>query len=304
MEKAKKINFFKRLKMAIFQLENYIEFINERLYKAIGFCIKMTIVCSIIIVISNAIFIYKKYGSPTKYVDNMVPNFSYEENDLKIDEKDAKSSENKEMVATVMKKIKPSLVTVLGDSSYNKALLIKDIEANERQVIIIAGVSIFLESLIEIFSFWIILAIMTSVIGWLVLSFSRLKMRYSKLFALSIYASTLTTVISVIYILLNSFFGIYIEVFDYLSMLIAYIYITAVIYMIKSDLIKQQMELIRIATVQAKVKEQLKEEDNKDTEEKEKKDNKDNKDNKDGDKKEEKKKDNEVLNDEPDGSEI
>ena len=141
-------------------------------------------------------------------------------------------------------------------------------------------------------------------IGWLVLSFSRLKMRYSKLFALSIYASTLTTVISVIYILLNSFFGIYIEVFDYLSMLIAYIYITAVIYMIKSDLIKQQMELIRIATVQAKVKEQLKEEDNKDTEEKEKKDNKDNKDNKDGDKKEEKKKDNEVLNDEPDGSEI
>lgn len=287
MEKAKKINFFKRLKMAIFQLENYIEFINERLYKAIGFCIKMTIVCSIIIVISNAIFIYKKYGSPTKYVDNMVPNFSYEENDLKIDEKDAKSSENKEMVATVMKKIKPSLVTVLGDSSYNKALLIKDIEANERQVIIIAGVAIFLESLIEIFSFWIILAIMTSVIGWLVLSFSRLKMRYSKLFALSIYASTLTTVISVIYILLNSFFGIYIEVFDYLSMLIAYIYITAVIYMIKSDLIKQQMELIRIATVQAKVKEQLKEEDNKDTEEKEKKDNKDNKD---GDKKEEKRK--------------
>ena len=301
MEKAKKINFFKRLKMAIFQLENYIEFINERLYKAIGFCIKMTIVCSIIIVISNAIFIYKKYGSPTKYVDNMVPNFSYEENDLKIDEKDAKSSENKEMVATVMKKIKPSLVTVLGDSSYNKALLIKDIEANERQVIIIAGVAIFLESLIEIFSFWIILAIMTSVIGWLVLSFSRLKMRYSKLFALSIYASTLTTVISVIYILLNSFFGIYIEVFDYLSMLIAYIYITAVIYMIKSDLIKQQMELIRIATVQAKVKEQLKEEDNKDTEEKEKKDNKDNKEE---DKKEEKKKDNEVLNDEPDGSEI
>lgn len=296
MEKAKRMSFFRRLKMAIFQLENYIEFINERLYKAIGFCIKMTIVCSIIIVISNAIFIYKKYGSPTKYVDNMVPNFSYEENDLKIDEKDAKSSENKEMVATVMKKIKPSLVTVLGDSSYNKALLIKDIEANERQVIIIAGVAIFLESLIEIFSFWIILAIMTSVIGWLVLSFSRLKMRYSKLFALSIYASTLTTVISVIYILLNSFFGIYIEVFDYLSMLIAYIYITAVIYMIKSDLIKQQMELIRIATVQAKVKEQLKEEDNKDTEEK---------DNKDKEKKEkEKKSDDEVLNDEPDGSEI
>lgn len=302
MEKAKRISFFKRLKMAIFQLENYIEFINERLYKSIWFCIKMTIICSIVIVIANAIFVYTKYGSPTKYVDNMVPDFSYEKSELQINEADAKSSENKKMIASVMKKIKPTLTTVLGDSSYNKELLINDIEANERQVVIVAGIAVFLESAFEIFSFWIIVAIMTSVIGWLVLSFSRLKMRYSKLFALSIYASTLTTIISVIYILLNSFFGIYIEVFDYLSMLIAYIYITAVIYMIKSDLIKQQMELIRIATVQAKVKEQLKEEDNKE-ENKEEKNEKDNKD--DGKKEEEKeKKDDEVLNDEPDGSEI
>ncbi len=83
----------------------------------------------------------------------------------------------------------------------------------------------------KFFHFGLFLAIMTSVIGWLVLSFSRLKMRYSKLFALSIYASTLTTVISVIYILLNSFFGIYIEVFDYLSMLISlYIYYSCYIY--------------------------------------------------------------------------
>lgn len=40
MEKAKRMSFFRRLKMAIFQLENYIEFINERLYKAIGFLYK------------------------------------------------------------------------------------------------------------------------------------------------------------------------------------------------------------------------------------------------------------------------
>lgn len=301
MEKAKKINFFKRLKMAIFQLENYIEFLNEKLYKSIGFCIKMTIICSIVIVVSNAIFIYKKYGSPTKYVDNMVPDFSYENSELSISETDAKSSENKEMMASIMKRLKPNLVTILGDSSYNKALFIKDIEDNEKQVVIIAAIAVFLESFIEILLFWIIISVMTSVIGWLVLSFSRLKMRYSKLFALSIYASTLTTIISVIYILLNSFFGIYIEIFDYLSMLIAYIYITAVIYMIKSDLIKQQMELIRIATVQAKVKEQLKEEDeNKEKENKEK----DNKEDKTKENKEEKSKDDETLDDEPDGSEI
>ncbi len=296
MEKAKRMSFFRRLKMAIFQLENYIEFINERLYKAIGFCIKMTMICAIVIVISNIVFIYNKYGSPAKYVDNMVPEFTYEKSELVINEEDAKSSDEKKFMTSMIKKLKPSLVTILGDTSYSKAQMITDINTNERQVVIVAAIAVFLESLFEIFVFWLTVAIMTSIIGWLVLIFSRLKMRYSKLFALSIYASTLTTIISVIYILLNSFFGVYIEVFDYLSMLIAYIYITAVIYMIKSDLIKQQVELIRIATVQAKVKEQLKEEDNKDTEEK---------DNKDKEKKEkEKKSDDEVLNDEPDGSEI
>ena len=70
-------------------------------------------------------------------------------------------------------------------------------------------------------------------------------------------------------------------------MIIAYIYITAVIYMIRSDLIKQQLELIKIATVQAKVKEQM------DREKEEEKD----------DKKEEEPVDVDT-NDEPDGSEI
>lgn len=286
--------------MAIFQLENYMEFLNERLYKAIGFCIKMTIVCSIVIVISNMIFIYEKHGSPAKYVDSVVPNFSYENSEFNIDDIDAKSSEEKKLMASIMRRLKPSLVTILGDSSYNKDTLIKDIDINERQVVIIAAIAVFLDSLFEILVFWTIVALMTSVIGWIVLSFSRLKMRYAKLFALSIYASTLTTIISVIYILLNSFFGVYIEVFDYLSMLIAYIYITAVIYMIKSDLIKQQVELIRIATVQAKVKEQIKDEEKEQPTEKEK----DKSDNKDNNKTDESKKDEEVLDDEPDGSEI
>lgn len=299
MEKAKKINFFKRLKMAVFQLENYMEFLNERLNKSIGFCIKLTIICAIIIVVSNIVFIYKKYDTPAKYVDTMVPDFSYENNELVISDTDAKSSDEKKLMASIMRKLKPSIVTILGDVSYNKVQLINDINVNEKQVVITGAIAIFLDSLFEILLFWIIVAFMTSVIGWLVLCFSRLKMRYVKLFALSIYASTLTTIISVIYILLNSFFGIYIEVFDYLSMLIAYIYITAVIYMIKSDLIKQQVELIRIATVQAKVKEQLKDEEKENQEDKKEKEG----DNKNPETKEEKK-DNEVLNDEPDGSEI
>ena len=53
-------------------------------------------------------------------------------------------------------------------------------------------------------------------------------------------------------------------------MIIAYIYITAVIYMIKSDLIKQHMELIKIVTVQEQMREEIEKEKKKETKEDEK----------------------------------
>ena len=132
-------------------------------------------------------------------------------------------------------------------------------------------------------------------------------MKYSKLFTLSIYASTLSIILTVIYTMLNAFCGVYIEMFDYLSILIAYIYITAVIYMIRSDLIKQQIELIRIANVQAEEKERLEKEREKEKErEQEQEDDELEDAGKDSKDEEEKKKesDDDIGDDEPDGSEI
>ena len=92
--------------------------------------------------------------------------------------------------------------------------------------------------------------------------------------------------------------------FDYLSILIAYIYITAVIYMIRSDLIKQQIELIRIATIQAEEKERLEREKEKEREQ-EREDEPDDV-GRDSKEEEEKKKESndDIGDDEPDGSEI
>ena len=122
-------------------------------------------------------------------------------------------------------------------------------------------------------------------------------MKFSKLYAMSIYASTLSMILTVFYNILTNHFNINIDSFEFLSMLIAYIYITAVIYMIRSDLIKQQLELIQIAKVQAKVKEQM------DKEKEEKKEQEDKKEKEKDNDKEEKPVDVDT-NDEPDGSEI
>lgn len=310
MEKTKKIGFFKRLKMAIFELENYIQFISEKSGKAIFYSLKLVIILSFIIVAANAIFVYAKYNNPTNYLDNIVPNFVYQDSKLEID-KDDLTTDEKKSTAEVMKQLSPSIKEIFSGQTYSKTDLMQYVQENERNIVIIGVAVVFIEGIFDLFIFWIMIAILTSFIGWIVLKFLRIKMKYSRLYALSTYASTLSIILTVIYTMLNTFFGVYIDVFDYLSMLISYIYITAVIYMIKSDLIKQQLELIRIATVQAQVKEQLDKEKEKEEEEKRKKQEepkgeKENGSDEDSDKKEKEKSDgeNNVYDDEPDGSEI
>lgn len=312
MEKTKKIGFFKRLKMAIFELENYIQFISEKSGKAIFYSLKLVIILSFIIVAANAIFVYAKYNNPTNYLDNIVPNFVYQDSKLEID-KDDLATDEKKSTAEVMKQLSPSIKEIFSGQTYSKTDLMQYVQENERNIVIIGVAVVFIEGIFDLFIFWIMIAILTSFIGWIVLKFLRIKMKYSRLYALSTYASTLSIILTVIYTMLNTFFGVYIDVFDYLSMLISYIYITAVIYMIKSDLIKQQLELIRIATVQAQVKEQLDKEKEKEEEEEEKRKKqeepqgeKENGSDEGSDKKEKEKSDgeNNVYDDEPDGSEI
>ena len=306
MEKTKKIGFFKRFKMAIFELENYIDFINEKVSKSLMFSLKLVVILSLIMAISNAIYVYAKYNSPDNYLSEVIPEFTYENSELKIDENETKSDEKKQ-IAQVMKQVVPSVTNILGNGTYTKADLIHYVQENQKTIVGFGVTAIFIENILDMYIMWLMVAILTSFIGWIALVFLRIKMKYSKLFTLSIYASTLSVILTVIYTMLNAFAGVYIDMFDYLSILIAYIYITAVIYMIRSDLIKQQIELIRIATVQAEEKERLEREKEKEREQEQEQEDDELEDaGKDSKDEEEKKKesDDDIGDDEPDGSEI
>ena len=300
MEKTKKVGFLKRLKMALFELENYIQFISEKTGKALLFSLKLAIIMSLIVAVTNVVFIYAKYNSIDNYLNTIVPDFVYENSELKINDEDLKSDEKKES-AIILQQVTANFKDVLSDS-YSKNDLLSYVQNNQRNITIIGAVTIFIESILDILILWITIAFLTSFIGWIVLRFLKIKMKYSKLYALSIYASTLSVILTIIYNMLNNLAGIYIDIFDYLTMLISYIYITAVIYMIRSDLVKQQIELIKIATVQAQVKEQLEREQKEKQEEKKQEDNEEKKDNK--NKKDDESEKDDVCDDEPDGSEI
>ena len=305
MEKTKKIGFFKRFKMAIFELENYIDFINEKVSKSLMFSLKLVVILSLIMAISNAIYVYAKYNSPDNYLSEVIPEFTYENSELKIDENETKSDEKKQ-IAQVMKQVVPSVTNILGNGTYTKADLIHYVQENQKTIVGFGITAIFIENILDMYIMWLMVAILTSFIGWIALVFLRIKMKYSKLFTLSIYASTLSVILTVIYTMLNAFAGVYIDMFDYLSILIAYIYITAVIYMIRSDLIKQQIELIRIATVQAEEKERLEREKEKEREQEQEQEDDEPEDAGKDSKEEEDKKESsdDIGDDEPDGSEI
>ena len=103
------------------------------------------------------------------------------------------------------------------------------------------------------------------------------NMPFSKILSLSIYSLTLSIILSVIYTAVYTFTNFYIEYFEIMYIVIAYIYLIAAILIIKSDVIKQKLELQKIIEVQKQVKKELEEQ---------------------------KEEEDPILNREPDGSEI
>lgn len=79
---------------------------------------------------------------------------------------------------------------------------------------------------------------------------------------MSVYALTLSIILYMIYIIANLFIGFTVKYFEIAYNAIAYIYITTAMLMMKSDLIKQQMEVGKIIQEQKKIREEKQQEEN------------------------------------------
>ena len=148
--------------------------------------------------------------------------------------------------------------------------------------------------------------IMIAVFGYFVALFCKIRFKWQAPAILSVYSLTLSIVLSAIYSIIYRFSGFEIRNFDIMYLLIAYVYIVAAIFMIRTDIIRDATELQKIFNEQEKIKEEKEKQDeeNRDTEDKEDKEkNKNNNEN--NEDKEDKNEENpDVNNREPDGSEI
>ncbi len=110
-----------------------------------------------------------------------------------------------------------------------------------------------------------------SLIGYIAGMFSGLRLKYSATYNIAAHALTLPIILNLVYMLVNLFTGYTIKYFDIMYIAITCIYIITAILMIKSDIIKKQMELSKIISEQEKVRAEMekREQERKEEEEKE-----------------------------------
>lgn len=99
-------------------------------------------------------------------------------------------------------------------------------------------ISIFFNTLADIF--------LLSFFGLVTSLLSKISIRYKAIFNMSIYALTLSVILRLVYLVSNLIFDFKIKYFDVMYISVAYISLAAAIFMIKSDLIKQHIQLIKI----------------------------------------------------------
>ena len=172
------------------------------------------------------------------------------------------------------------------DNYINKADIINYLQNNNKIYIMY-----FVVMLISTFIIYLIATLIDvfilSVFGLITAYFARIRIRYRAIFNMSVYALTLSIILKMLYITSSMFTNFEIKYFDFMYSAIGYIYLVASIFMIKSDIIKQQIELIKINKEQEQ-KEQEEQEEKEEDKEEESEEEKNN----DKDEKEQKKKEN------------
>ena len=163
-------------------------------------------------------------------------------------------------------------------------------------------ISLFIYSFAMYFINTLWYAIIIGIVGYFTMWMLKMKMRFVAVFNMAVYALTLSTILNILYLIINMLFNFTIEYFSIMYITVATIYLLAAIFILKTDLMKKQEEVMKIVEAQQIVKKELEEQEKEDKKEKEERNKEDKKEEKkDEETKKEENKGN-VKNDEPEGS--
>ncbi len=211
-EQYLKLNFFKKIWYSITKFEKYPELAALGVKKALIYFTELIVIFCVIYT-----------GSYVYYVSNVA---TFEEENLSLSQK---------VIKTMIKE------TGSENEQINQALEIADNYSDTAMI----G-SLFISSFI---SFWvaIVLDVFTlSIFGLFTCLIAKIKMNYKAVFNMSIYAITLSLILRTIYVVVTMLTSFEIKYFDVMYVAVAYITLAAAIFLIKSDVIKQHLELMKI----------------------------------------------------------
>lgn len=296
-EQPYKMGFFKRIKWAIFHLEDYDLFAVERTKKALGYFIKLIILFTAVICVGIAYQFGENFYQTINLIDEKMPNFTFNDGKLEAEQdaeilsekigvilvnksNDAESKEKSlEKIRTYTSgilfledKIAVKLPASEGIVIYEYSQLVKQYNLQnftKQQAIdymrsinkVSLYASFYFASFIYLFSIYLITTfmdvILLSILGILTSFIARIKLKYLPTLNISVYSLTLPILLNAIYIVVNCFTGFEIKYFQVMYNAVAYIYIVTAILMIKSEMMKQEIELMKLEEEQKKVKEEI-----------------------------------------------
>ncbi len=333
----KKIGFFARIKIAVTKLEDYGLFLGEKTSTAIQYFFLIVLFLSLVMGIVQTYSVMQMVNKGYHYIQKEMPDFSYQNESLQFSENvsaydeefdfymiaDTSNDLSQEQMKEYRNKIKSVGIILLKDKAiyksglqeveyrysdflnqygmdnFDKTRFLQEIDSIGMwgiaiTIFLLIVVGIYIIQVISIFMDWLVM----SVFAVIAARICRIIMPFKAGFNISIYALTLSIILSMVYNIAYYLIGFYTEYFRLVYLLISYVYVVAAILMMKSDLLKQQAEVGKIIDVQKKIHEES--ENPEQTEE----DKKENKKPEEKDKKNEKDPDDHAVNGEPDGSEI
>ncbi len=211
-EQYLKLNFFKKIWYSITKFEKYPELAALGVKKALIYFTELIVIFCVIYT-----------GSYAYYVSNIA---SFEEENLSFSQK---------VIKTMIKE------TGSENEQINQALEIADNYSDTAMI----G-SLFISSFISFFVAILLDVVTLSIFGLFTCIIARIKMNYKAVFNMSIYALTLSIILRTAYVVITMLTDFQIKYFDIMYIAVAYITLAAAIFLIKSDVIKQHLELMKI----------------------------------------------------------
>lgn len=164
------------------------------------------------------------------------------------------------------------LLGQMGITEFTKQSVIDYVNSSQ---VIALYVSVFITIFIYSFMMYLLTtlsnAVFLSVFGYLTTWIARIKMRFVAVFNMSIYALTLSVFLNMLYIAVNIFIDFNMEYFQVMYVAVAAIYLVAAIFLLKTEMMKQQAELMKIVEAQEIVRKEMEEKDRQEKQEQEKK---------------------------------